>query len=270
MSSEPPPNPITSDFNVRAWIPTTSTSSGGLTESQANGLYIQKSVDTTNTGKPTFIFGLETNNYDIRDTGSAFNLGTNATNLTVIYVGNDQCNSTDLYNVSMNRMEVHGERQLGVNLTNWNAYANFNPDYVGQYQEIIGYSITPTLNANDFYPASGNPINILKPGLYNLKVSFQYNATSVSGSFGQIAFGVTTSSLSATGWLYANNGNLTGSIFRNHVPSIVTADLPLSYNVDFNFVAVGNPFYFKYYIQHGSGSITGSSLIMSYYITKIC
>ena len=89
----------------------------------------------------------------------------------------------------MNRLEIHGQRQLGVNLTNWNTFANFNPDYVGEYQEIIGYSITPTLNANDFYPASGNPINIVKPGLYNLKVSFQLTGTGISGTTGIIAFG---------------------------------------------------------------------------------
>jgi hypothetical protein len=52
------------------------------------------------------------------------------------------------------------------------------------------------------------------------------------------------------------------------VPNIATADLPMLYNVDFNFVAVGNPFYFKYYIQ--AGSITGGSLIVSYFITKLC
>jgi hypothetical protein len=257
------------NFNSSFYEQTPSTGGSGFTEAQANILYLKKQVDDTSVGKPTFTNGLLSNDYEVNDVGSSLNIGLNATNLTVIQLGNDQCSNTNLYNVTMNNMDVHGSRQVGSNLTNWNVYANFNPDWVGEYQEIIGYSITPTLNANSFYPVASNPINVLKPGLYNLKVSFQFTATAVTGSFGQIAFGVTTSSLSATGWLYANNGNLTGSLFRNHVPNIVTADLPMLYNVDFNFVATGLPFYFKYYIQSG-GSVTGGSLIMSYYIMKLC
>ena len=269
MSSEPPPNPITTVFNLRDWIPrTTSTSSGGLTEAEANGLYIQKAVNTTNTGIPTFTNDILSNKYNIRDVGERLFLGENATNLTYIQIGNPDCNSTELFNVIMNRIEVNGTRQLGVNLTNWNTYAVFTPDYVNQYQEIIGYSITPTINANDFYPAAGNQINVSLVGLYNINATFQLNATAIGGTTGIMAFGITTSSSSATNWLYANNGNLTGSLVRNHVQNLGTADLPIICNIDFNFVAAGSPFYFKYYIQ--AGSLTGGSLIVSYNITKIC
>jgi hypothetical protein len=67
---------LTDQFNLRDWIPRTSTSSsGGLTESEANGLYIQKSVDTTNTGKPTFTNGLESNNYDIDNFDAHIGIG---------------------------------------------------------------------------------------------------------------------------------------------------------------------------------------------------
>lgn len=256
------------NFNS-AFYEQTTTSTGGFTEGQANVLYLKKQVNDTSVGIPTFTNGLKSNVYDVNEVGTSLDIGFNATNLTIINIGNPDCSNTNLFNVTMNNMDVHGSRQAGVNLTNWNIYANFNPDYVGEYQEIIGYSITPTLNANSFYPTASNPINILKTGLYNLKVSFQFTATAVTGSFGQIAFGVTTSSSSATNWLYANNGNLTGSLFRNHVPNIATADLPMLYNVDFNFVATGTPFYFKYYIQSG-GTVTGGSLIMNYNITKIC
>jgi len=256
------------NFNSAFYEQTPSTGGSGFTEAQANILYLKKQVDDTSAGKPTFTNGLLSNDYDVRDAGDRLFFGQNATTVTYIQIGNQDCNSTELYNVVMNRMEVHGQRQLGVNLTNWNTFANFNPDYVGEYQEIIGYSITPTLNANDFYPAVSNPINILKPGLYNLKVSFQLTGTAISGTTGIIAFGVTTSSLSAIDWLYANNGNLTGSLFRTHVQNLATADLPINYNIDFNFLAVGNPFYFKYYIQ--AGTITGGSLIISYFITKLC
>lgn len=258
------------NFNSAFYEQTPSTGGSGFTEGQANVLYLKKQVNDTSAGKPTFTNGLLSNDYDIRDPGDRLFLGQNSTNLTYIQIGNQDCNSTELYNVVMNRMEVHSSRQAGVNLTNWTSYSNFAPGYVGECQEIIGYTITPTLNANDFYPAASTPLTVSVVGLYNLRVSFQFNATAVSGSFGQIAFGVTTSSSSATNWLYANNGNLTGSLFRNHVPNVALADLPLSYNIDFNFVAAGSPFYLKYYIQHGGGSLTGSSLIMSYFITKLC
>jgi hypothetical protein len=266
MSSEPPPLVICNTYNFANWnTPVT------FTKAQANTLYLKKTVNDTSTGKPSFTNGLLSNDYDILNPTDRFYVGQNSTNQTYVQIANDQCNSTDLFNVSMNRMEVHGQRQLGVNLTNWNVYSIFNPTFVNEYQEIIGFSITPTLNANDFYPASGYPIIVANTGLYNFKASFQFTATAISGTSGIIAFGVTTSSSSATNWLYANNGNLTGSLFRNHVPpTITTADLPINYNIDFNFVANGSPHYFKYYIQHGSGSVTGGSLIVSYFITKLC
>ena len=257
------------NFNSSFYEQVSSTAGSGFTEAQANVLYLKKQVDDTSVGKPTFTNGILSNDYDVLDPGNRLFFGQNATTLTYLQIGNQDCNSTELYNVVMNRMEVHGSRQSGVNLTNWDSYANFNPGYVGEYQEIIGYSITPTLNANSFYPVSGHPINILIPGLYNLKVSFQFTATGITGSFGQVAFGVTTSSSGATNWLYANNGNLTGSLFRNYIPTLTLGDLPINYNVDFNFVATGTPFYFKYFIQSG-GTVTGGSLIMSYNITKLC
>jgi hypothetical protein len=256
------------NFNSAFYEQTTTGGGSGFTEGQANVLYLKKQVNDTSVGVPTFTNGLLSNKYDIRDPGERLFFGENSTNLTYLQIGNDQCNSTELFNVLINRIELHGTRQLGINLTNWNTYSVFGPQYVNEYQEIIGYSITPTINANDFYPSAGNPINVSAIGLYNLKVSFQLNATAIGGTTGIIAFGVTSSSSSATNWLYANNGNLTGSLFRNHVQNLAVADLPINYNIDFNFVATGTPFYFKYYIQ--AGSLTGGSLIMSYNITKLC
>jgi hypothetical protein len=264
MSIQNPPIYTGITYNSQFFVQDT----GGLSEAQANALYLKKTVNDTSIGKPTFTNGLLSNDYDILDPTDRFYVGQNSTNQTYVQIANDQCNSTELFNVTMNRMEVHGQRQLGVNLTNWNIYSVFNPTFVNEYQEIIGFSITPTLNANDFYPASGYPIIVANTGLYNFKASFQLTGTAISGTTGIIAFGVTTSSSAGTGWLYANNGNLTGSIVRNHVQNLNLADLPINYNIDFNFVANGSPHYFKYYIQ--AGSITGGSLIVSYFITKLC
>jgi hypothetical protein len=263
-----PPSIYFNGINFNSVFYEQTPSGSGFTEAQANVLYLKKQVNDTSVGKPTFTNGTLSNDYDILDPTNRYYIAQNATPLTYVQIANDQCNSTELFNVLINRIELHGTRQLGVNLTNWNTYAVFGPQYVNEYQEIIGYSITPTLNANDFYPAAGNPINVSAIGLYNLKVSFQLNATAIGGTTGVIAFGITTSSSSATNWLYQNNGNLTGSLFRNHVQNIALSDLPIIYNIDFNFVAAGSPFYFKYYIQ--AGSLTGGSLIISYNITKLC
>jgi len=55
MSSEPPPNPITSTFNLRAWIQATST---GLSLATANTLYLSKKIADTCVGLITFTNGI--------------------------------------------------------------------------------------------------------------------------------------------------------------------------------------------------------------------
>jgi hypothetical protein len=239
-----------------------------FTKEQADELYLSKQINDTSIGKPTFIQGAYANDYDINEAANLFTIAQSATIETLIHVANDQVQATDLYNVNINRINLVGNRYSAPNIASWDDYSVFQPTLVGEYLEVIGPSITPTLNTNSFYPAASHPFAIANQGQYNMKVTFQINGSAISGTTGIIAFGITTSSSASTNWLYANNGNLTGSLFRNHVQNLGMADLPIIYNIDFNFIAVGSNYYFKYYFQ--ASSLTGGSLIMSYYITKIC
>ena len=256
------------NFNSVFYEQTPSSGGSGFTEAQANVLYLKKQVNDTSAGTPTFTNGILSNDYNISNTNGIFYIAKDATVTSYIYLGNDQVNSTDLYNVNINKINLVGNRYSAPNIATWDSYAIFYPTTIGEYLEVIGPSVTPTLDANSFYPAASHPFNVANIGQYHMKVTFQLTGSAISGTTGIISFGVTTSSSAGTSWLYANNGNLTGSLFRNHVQNLAVSDLPMSYSVDFTFVAIGSPFYFKYYIQ--AGSITGGSLIMSYYIRKIC
>jgi hypothetical protein len=58
MSSEPPPNPITTNFNLSAWIQAVGS---GLSIALANTLYLSKTVASTAAGLITFSAGIKTN-----------------------------------------------------------------------------------------------------------------------------------------------------------------------------------------------------------------
>jgi len=59
MSSERPPNPITTDFNLSAWIQS-AVSSGSFNKALADTLYLSKTVADTASGIITFSSGLST------------------------------------------------------------------------------------------------------------------------------------------------------------------------------------------------------------------
>jgi len=59
MSSEPPPNPITTVFNVSAWIHD-AVSSGSFNQALADTLYLSKTVASSAAGVITFSSGLST------------------------------------------------------------------------------------------------------------------------------------------------------------------------------------------------------------------
>jgi len=79
MSSEPPPNPITSSFNLSAWIQAVGS---GLSITLANTLYLSKTVASTAAGLITFSAGIQTNTI-VAATGNDVTVGQLAINKTV-------------------------------------------------------------------------------------------------------------------------------------------------------------------------------------------
>jgi hypothetical protein len=78
MSSEPPPNPITSSFNLSAWIQAVGS---GLSIALANTLYLSKTVASTAAGLITFTAGITTNSITALSStanASIFSTSTNA------------------------------------------------------------------------------------------------------------------------------------------------------------------------------------------------
>jgi hypothetical protein len=199
------------------------TSSSGFTQAQANKLYLRKTTNDTATAVENFSAGVI---------------------LSSIVSDRNDDTATDLSSWILKDV-------LYQDMT-----------HVGNSYQLFGYTLTPTLNAIDFYPQANTPIGIFQ-GFYNIQATFQLTGTAIN-STGRLAFGVTSNS--ATGdWLYASNGNFNNNIVKTHVGTMSGADLPLVFTVNFTAYYAGY-LYFKYYIQ--AGSITGS-LLVNYYITRL-
>jgi hypothetical protein len=223
MSSEPPPNPITNVFNVRDWIPRTTTSSGGLTEAEADALYLSKTTADTADGIITFSDSISVDSF-IRD--------------------NNQYTTTDL--------------------TSWNNYFFLsNIPNIGSSQQVLGYGVAPVVGTITFYPQANEPI-ALTGGFYNIQATFIFNLNSISGTNGRIAIAVTDNN--ATGdFDPATNGNFNNNIYKTRTGTLVNADFPLVYSVNFNANYSGY-LYFKYQLQFGSASGT---VVVNYMVTRI-
>ena len=76
MTSATPPYPYYNGitFNPAFFVQPTST--GGLTEAQANNLYLRKTVPDSATSLETFTGGIITNSIDTTTTSSVLNIGT--------------------------------------------------------------------------------------------------------------------------------------------------------------------------------------------------
>lgn len=209
MSSEPPPNPITSVFNIRDWIRTTTTSSGGLTQAQADELYISKLVDSICYGAPLFVAGFET---------------------WKLYAASSTKTATNLTEWTDNN--PFGE--------------NFNS--IGNFYQLNGYSITPvTTTGIKYYPAASTPIQF--PGaVYNIQATIVLSATAFTGG-GRFSFGVTTNPSATSWLPSSNGGYVGNLTRIHLPTSISAADLPIILSVNFNCEQTGGNLYFIYEIQ---------------------
>ena len=79
MSSQPPPYPITNDFNEANWNIST-----GFTQAQANAKYLSKLFDSVANGVISFVLGLKTNRITFYS-GSTITIGTVDSTATNIY-----------------------------------------------------------------------------------------------------------------------------------------------------------------------------------------
>jgi hypothetical protein len=78
MSSEPPPNPITDSFNLRAWIQNTV-----LSLATANTLYLSKRIADTAQGIITFLTGIKTDSINPTTTTGTLQIGHDAVNSNI-------------------------------------------------------------------------------------------------------------------------------------------------------------------------------------------
>ena len=190
MSSEPPPNPITKTFNLSAWIH--DAVSSGLTQAQADELYLSKVVDGLCGAIVTFTNGVEIwGIYGSRNTRTA-------TNLTDWTAFNP-------------------------------AYENFVS--VGSFYELNGFSITPVISGIQYYPQANRPIQLSSSGLYTITATVVLSASAISGA-GRFAFGVTTQNAAANWLPSTNGGligNLTRTYLPTSIdtPIIMT----VSFNI---------------------------------------
>ena len=78
MSSQPPPTyEFTGiDYNPQYY---NTVASSGITETQANNLYLRKTIADTATAVETFSTGIKTNSIDANVAATTLNIGTNAT-----------------------------------------------------------------------------------------------------------------------------------------------------------------------------------------------
>ena len=93
MSSEPPPNPITSTFNLRAWIQEVGS---GLSLAIANGLYLSKKVADTCVGIITFTNGIKILSIDSFDAVTGILVGSSQTSGN-IFIGNNLSRTGGIY-----------------------------------------------------------------------------------------------------------------------------------------------------------------------------
>jgi len=223
MSSEPPPNPITTVFNLSAWIQST-VSSGSFNRALADTLYLSKTAADTAAGLITFSSGIS---------------------IPSLYKNNDTYTTTDL--------------------ASWNNYFNlYNILTVGSSQQVLGYGVTPVVNTITFYPQASSPIALSGGALYNIQATFIFNLSSITGTNGRIAIAVTSNS--ATGdFDYATNGNFNNNIYKTRTGTLVNADFPLVYSVNFTAQYSGY-LYFKYQLQFTSASGT---VVVNYMVTRV-
>ena len=97
-----------------------------------------------------------------------------------------------------------------------------------------------------------------------MRLMFLFNLNSISGTNGRIAIAVTNNS--ATGdFDYATNGNFNNNIYRTRTGTLINADFPLVYSVNFN-AAYSGFLYFKYQLQFAAASGT---VVVNYMVTGI-
>ena len=76
MSSSNPPYPNFNGITYnRSYFSSNTTTSSGLTQTQANALYLQKTVADTATGVETFTSGTKSSNYDVVTPSSVMLIG---------------------------------------------------------------------------------------------------------------------------------------------------------------------------------------------------
>ena len=93
MSVYNPPTIFSTIYNPSYFI----TSTNGLTQAQANGLYLQKTVADTATEYITFTTGTKASNYDVGSAGSALLIGASQTSLfTAIGCANNRTGNVTL------------------------------------------------------------------------------------------------------------------------------------------------------------------------------
>jgi hypothetical protein len=196
MSSEPPPSPITNTFNLRAWIPRTTTSSG-LTEAEADALYLSKTTADTADGIITF-----------NDSISAGSL----------IRANNQYTSTDL--TSWNNY----------------FFVNDIPT-IGSSHQVLGYGVAPVVGSvTTFYPQANEPIALLG-GFYNIQATFIFNLNSITGTNGRIAIAVTDNNAAgdfdpATNGNFNNNiyKTRTGTLANADFPLVYSVNFNANYS----------------------------------------
>jgi hypothetical protein len=185
----PPPSFYFSGINFNpAFYTGTTSSGGGLTQTQANDLYLRKTVADTATVLETFTGGIKTNTIDGLTTTSAMTLGSNLVGGGYVSIGsspsvvNIKTDASSSGNVNIMNGSLSGG---SVNIGSAGTYTSLDGSvYIGNTATITNIKGTVNINTTTFNNTTiGNTGNITINKPLTLGYTVYPTITSVFGGF---------------------------------------------------------------------------------------